>query len=84
VACAVCHGANLTGLGPVPGIMGRSPSYQARQLYDMQAGSRHGLWSPLMQAVVAKLTPEDLVAIAAYLGDGSVFREKPKVGARGR
>ena len=37
-ACAVCHGADLRGLGPVPGIAGRSPSYMVRQLYDMQAG----------------------------------------------
>ena len=35
-ACAVCHGADLKGLGPVPGIAGRSPSYTVRQLYDMQ------------------------------------------------
>ena len=37
-ACAVCHGADLKGLGPVPGIAGRSPSYLVRQMYDMQAG----------------------------------------------
>ena len=28
--CAVCHGANLEGLGPVPGLAGRSPSYIVR------------------------------------------------------
>lgn len=66
IACGVCHGADLRGLGPVPGLAGRSPSYQARQLYDMQAGTRKGLWSDLMRAVVAKLTPDDMLAIAAY------------------
>jgi len=66
IACGVCHGADLHGLGPVPGLAGRSPSYQARQLYDMQAGTRTGLWSDLMKAVVAKLTPDDMLAIAAY------------------
>ena len=40
VACGVCHGADLRGMGPVPGIAGRSPSYMARQMYDMQAGAR--------------------------------------------
>ena len=40
--CAVCHGADLRGLGPVPGIAGRSPSYTVRQLYDMQQGTRNG------------------------------------------
>jgi cytochrome c553 len=32
----------------------------------MQAGTRKGLWSDLMKAVVAKLTPDDMLAIAAY------------------
>jgi len=65
-ACAICHGADLGGLGPVPGLAGRSPSYQVRQLYDMQAGTRRGEWTDLMKAVVARLTPEDMLAIAAY------------------
>lgn len=64
--CAVCHGADLNGLGPVPGIAGRSPSYLVRQLWDIQQGSRKGAWSPLMQQVVAKLTPEDMLNLAAY------------------
>jgi cytochrome c553 len=67
VECGVCHGADLQGLGPVPGIAGRSPSYTVRQMYDMQAGARHGEWADLMKPVVAKLTDEDLVNIAAYV-----------------
>jgi len=66
-ACGVCHGAELQGLGPVPGIAGRSPSYIVRQMFDMQAGARHGEWADLMKPVVAKLTDEDLVNIAAYV-----------------
>ena len=65
--CATCHGPELKGLGPVPGIAGRSPSYMVRQLYDMQVGARHGVWTELMKPVVAKLTDEDFVSIAAYL-----------------
>src|SRR6266516_2184118 len=64
--CGVCHGANLEGLGPVPGIAGRSPSYLVRQLYDMQQGARKGIWTDLMKPVVAKLTAEDMLNIAAY------------------
>ncbi len=67
VQCAFCHGADLKGLGPVPGLAGRSPSYMVRQMYDMQAGARHGVWTDLMKPVVAKLTDEDFVSIAAYL-----------------
>jgi cytochrome c553 len=67
LACGTCHGTDLKGLGPVPGLAGRSPSYQVRQLYDMKAGTRRGLWSDLMKAVVANLTDDDFVAIGAYL-----------------
>ena len=66
VACAICHGPDLRGLGPVPGLAGRSPSYIVRQLYDMQHGVRNGQWTELMKAVVAQLSEEDIVAIAAY------------------
>ena len=64
--CSVCHGPDLRGLGPVPGIAGRSPSYTARQLYDMQQDVRKGVWSDLMKPVVAKLNNADMLAIAAY------------------
>jgi cytochrome c553 len=64
--CAICHGADLKGSGPVPGIAGRSPSYVVRQMYDIQAGTRKGLWSDLMKPVVAKLSEDDMLAIAAY------------------
>ena len=67
IACGVCHGSDLKGIGPVPGLAGRSPSYQVRQMYDMKAGTRKGLWTPLMKAVVANLTDDDLIAIGAYL-----------------
>jgi cytochrome c553 len=65
--CGVCHGADLQGLGPVPGIAGRSPSYLARQMFDMQVGARRGEWADLMKPIVAKLTEEDLVNIVAYV-----------------
>src|SRR5579864_5040979 len=64
--CGICHGADLKGLGPVPSLAGRSPSYLVRQLYDMQQGARHGTWTDLMKPVVAKLTEDDMLAIAAY------------------
>jgi cytochrome c553 len=67
VACIHCHGADLRGDGPVPGIAGRSPSYLARQMFDIQAGTRHGEWASLMKPVVAKLTNEDMVNIVAYV-----------------
>jgi cytochrome c553 len=64
--CSVCHGADLKGLGPVPGIAGRSPSYTVRQLFDTQQGTRKGVWADLMKPVVANLSNDDMLAIAAY------------------
>jgi len=72
IACGSCHGPDLLGMGPVPGIAGRSPSYLTRQLYDMQAGTRNGEWTQLMKPVVAKLTSEDLVNIVAYVSSRPV------------
>ncbi len=67
VICGTCHGTDLKGLGNVPSIAGRSPSYVVRQMFDMQGGARAGTTAQLMKPVVAKLSVEDMVAIAAYL-----------------
>ena len=66
-ACVACHGQDLRGLGPVPSIAGRSPTYVFRQLHEMKIGSRAGANALPMQATVAKLTHDDMIAIAAYL-----------------
>ena len=65
--CNVCHGPDLNGLGPVPGIAGRSPSYLVRQLWDFKSGTRKGEWSPLMQQVVSNLSLDDMVDLIAYV-----------------
>jgi cytochrome c553 len=65
--CGVCHGADVKGMGPVPGLAGRSPSYLVRQMNDMQQGNRTGIWSELMKPVVSKLNDQDMIAIAADL-----------------
>jgi cytochrome c553 len=67
IACAICHGTDLRGLGFVPPIAGRSPSYIARQLFDMRAGARNGEGAALMKAVVAQLSNDDIIAITAYV-----------------
>ena len=64
VQCALCHGADLQGMANVPGIADRPVSYLARQLYDMQQGTRQ---SALMKPVVANLNDDDMMAIVAYL-----------------
>jgi cytochrome c553 len=64
--CTLCHGADLRGMGPIPALAGRSPSYMARQLYDLQQKNRNGAWSDLMDRAVMNLTAEDIVDIVAY------------------
>ena len=66
IACGICHGPNLKGLGDVPGIAGRDPTYLFRQLYDMQQGRRKGDAMALMIAVVEKLSVDDMIALSAY------------------
>ena len=65
-ACDKCHGPGLRGDGSVPPLAGRSPSYIVRQLFDMQRGVRSSALALQMRAPVAKLTMEDMIAIAAY------------------
>ena len=66
IPCNICHGKDLKGLGDVPALVGRSPTYVVRQLYDIQSGARNGAGAQLMKAVVEKLTLEDMIALAAY------------------
>jgi cytochrome c553 len=68
VACTICHGTTLKGLGEVPGIAGRPATYIFRQLNDMKTGNRKGGWIELMKQVVEKLDDEDMIALSAYLG----------------
>lgn len=64
--CSICHGKDLKGIGDVPPLAGRSPTYMFRQLHDIKSGARAGAGAQLMKAVVENLTPEDMIALAAY------------------
>jgi cytochrome c553 len=64
--CGFCHGSNLEGIGPVPPLAGRSPSYTMRQLFDMKVGTRRGPWSELMKPIVNSMSVQDMLAVSAY------------------
>ena len=68
IACGICHGDNLKGLGAVPRLAGVHSIYIARQLYLFKNGERNGLDAQLMKKPVAQLTDDDIIAISAYLG----------------
>jgi cytochrome c553 len=70
--CATCHGATLNGMtmaewGEVPPIAGRSPAYVVRQMFDMKTKSRQGKNAKSMYAIVDRMTPEDIMNVAAYV-----------------
>jgi cytochrome c553 len=67
IPCAGCHGPGLNGIGAIPGIAGRSPSYIVRQLYDFQQQARNGSAGALIMPVVEKLSHDDMIALAAYV-----------------
>jgi cytochrome c553 len=67
IACGICHGDSLEGIGDVPRLAGLHPTYIFRQLlYFYEGGAYTGTSSALMKKVVAKLTDDDMIAIAAY------------------
>ena len=67
-ACASCHGENNRGTKDLPGLAGRTPTYLVRQLFMIQNGERAGANVEPMKAIVAKLTTEDMLNMAAYFG----------------
>ena len=69
--CATCHGASLEGIGPVPALAGRSPSYTMRQLFDMKQGTRRGPWSELMKPIVSRMTVQEMMAVSAFAASTS-------------
>jgi len=67
IACAICHGDTLQGLGNVPRIAGLHPIYITRQLYLVKDGFRNGPGAQLMKKPVEKLTDDDILSISAYI-----------------
>jgi cytochrome c553 len=66
--CTLCHGEGLKGIGNIPRIAGVHPIYLVRQLYNFKTGANNGPEAQLMKPVVANLTDEDIVSLAAYIG----------------
>jgi cytochrome c553 len=67
-ACTKCHGPELKGQGNIPRLAGNHPIYIVRQLYHFKEGTRNGPNAAQMKQAVARLTDEDIIALAAYSG----------------
>jgi cytochrome c553 len=66
LSCVSCHGPALRGVGLIPGLAGRSPSYLLRQLLAFKVGARAGRTGAQMKLVAANLQLADMIDVAAY------------------
>ena len=66
--CSTCHLANLKGTDKVPPIAGRSPTYLLRQMLAFRNEGRANDAAQQMKPVLEKLTLNEMIDVAAYLG----------------
>lgn len=66
-ACASCHGKEGFGSAMLPRLAGQYASYLETQLKDFGKRERTND-NAVMHAVVAKMTPLEMAAVAEYLG----------------
>jgi cytochrome c553 len=65
-ACASCHGEGLKGTADIPALAGKTATYIVRQLFMIQSGERNGAHVEQMKAVVASMSIDDMLNLAAY------------------
>jgi cytochrome c553 len=70
-ACESCHGAELEGrtmpgIGVVPPLAGRSPTYIARELILFREGRRSDPAAAPMRAEASQLSVPEMIDVAAY------------------
>ena len=74
--CFVCHGAEGESSSELfPRLAGQHWEYTAKQLANFKAGKRK---STAMADMVAKLTPDEMVALGRYFEKMSVVKEPAK------
>jgi len=65
-ACVSCHGTHLTGVGHIPALAGKSPTYLLRALYAFRSGARASSAAAPMRRISVTMSPAALIDIAAY------------------
>ena len=66
--CVTCHGEGLRGVGLIPPLAGRSPTYILRELLAFKTGTRASTSGEPMRAVVGSLQLNNMIEVAAYAG----------------
>jgi cytochrome c553 len=64
--CVTCHGERLQGVGLIPPLAGRSPTYILRQLVAFKTGARSTAASVPMKTVVDEMKIDNMIDVAAY------------------
>lgn len=84
-SCFLCHGAQGESTSEVfPRLAGQNAAYVAKQLDAFKTGQRK---SSAMADMVAKLTPDEMLALGKYYEKMSIPREEakdPQLAAMGR
>ena len=65
-ACASCHGADAKGTAALPRLAGQYAEYTAAQLQQFNKRERTND-NAVMHAIVSKMTPLEIAAVAEYL-----------------
>jgi cytochrome c553 len=81
LTCEGCHGATLNGMGDIPPLAGRGPTYLLRQLIAFRTGDRSTTAGAPMRVVAAAMTLDDMIAVAAYAASLRIDT-RPSAGAR--
>ncbi len=68
-ACMACHGPSGAGMpgSAYPLLSGQHAEYTAAQLTAYHDGTRGGAQAAVMQTIAARLSAEDIAALASYL-----------------
>lgn len=67
-ACVQCHGRAMTGVAPnIPGLLGLPRDYLNAQLGAWKAGQRRAHAPDCMKDVVARLSLDDIHAVASWI-----------------
>ena len=75
-SCFLCHGATGESSSEVfPRLAGQHHEYIAKQLENFKNGARK---STAMRDMVAKLTPDEMLAVGKFYEKQSVPSEEPK------
>ena len=84
-ACTQCHGDALIGVAPsIPGLLGLSSDYLQAQLGHWKSGERRAQAPDCMAKIAARLTPDEVGAVSAWLAAQVVPRDaKPARAAAG-